>query len=231
MTHFTSTAKPITRRDLALTLWGGALVLLGFLVAYALHRWSADPPRMGRAIFSPWLDNLSTLGWTRDPMGQDNRPAALVFALTLTGTGLLFLHFWSWRRRLVKPAGLRRAVGLCGGLMGLFLLLVGLLPENLFPRLHNGMIFPPVLLGALAILGCYLGPDPGLESRRARRVTQGVIAVAFLTAVALKGAVLLEWLPRQPALPVMQKILILLLGAWTLRQAAILRRAMGRPRP
>jgi hypothetical protein len=87
-----------------------------------------------------------------------------------------------------------------------------------------------VLLGALAILACCRSPTRGLESRAALRATWAVIAAAFLVSVALKGLTLPGWLPARPVLPVTQKILILLLAAWTVRQTVlVLRWAKARP--
>ncbi|MFA5203274.1 MAG: hypothetical protein WC708_02620 [Lentisphaeria bacterium] len=211
-----------------ITVAGGILVLAGIALAMALHAgWFGGTPDARK--FSLLFDYLSMLGRTCNYDGNSNLAASLVFNAALVGTGILYAFFWPGRSHFIPGARIRRTVVICGWLMAAGLASLGLAPENLFPRLHPLLTGPPVVFGTVATLLCLRASDPRFDGRRATRLTVAVFGLAVAVAAVLRLLVALGQLHHRPCLPIMQKVLIFLIVAWTFRQAWLMQRTVRRP--
>lgn len=207
------------------TVWGGVLVIGGILLAMALYGgWFGGEPAARK--FSIFCDYLSMLGRTRNYDNHSNLAASLVFNAALVGTGILYAVFWPGRGRFIPDSRTRRTVTLCGWVMAAGLASLGLAPENLYPHLHPLLTVPPVMFGTAATLLCMFKTAPGFDNPRVVRWTMAAFGLAFVIASVLRLLVAVNRIDHRPALPIMQKVLIIMIVAWTFRQAWLMRQAL-----
>jgi len=209
-----SERKRISRAR-ALTFAGiGATCLLFLAAMYCFP--SGDEGVKGGYSFGSHF--LSAMGKTRAG-SVDNTVSCLLFNGALVLVGTILAVFWDARALYLAKPTPAAALRLCGVAMALSLAGIGLTPYDYFPHAHDRLTHATVLFGVLSFGLCLVWTPRGFEGAGSK-----FSWLFFLVAAGAAQAVLVTLssrglLPSRPALPLMQKVFVLLLMSWAGWQA------------
>ncbi|MBI5685090.1 MAG: hypothetical protein HZC54_08405 [Verrucomicrobia bacterium] len=156
---------------------------------------------------------LSAMGKTRTSL-SDNTVSCVIFNGTLIMAGTILVMFWKARATFLTRPMARTALRNCGLTMGLAMAGIGLTPYNIVPHLHNLMTYAVIAFGVACFGLCLFGSCQEFESTKSKAGWLTVVVAAgaaqgVFWALASKGII-----SSRPALPLMQKLFVLLLAAW-----------------
>jgi hypothetical protein len=208
-------ARTLTWTGIAATFVLGALAMLAFP--------SGDEGVRGGYSFGHHF--LSAMGKTRVNGSVSNTVSCLLFNGALVQVGIVLAVFWNARAVFLTRPAVRWAVRGCGLGMALAMAGIGCTPYDLLPRVHDPMTHTVVFFGVICFGLCLHWSPPGFESKKARIFWLGLLLAAgvaqgVFAALAARGA-----MPGRPALPLMQKLFVLLLAVWAGWQGVLFGRA------
>jgi hypothetical protein len=203
-------------------MWGGLLTTGGLLLtAMAWYPGANVETSQGHA----WLgDFLSNMGRTR--VGPwDNTTSCLLFNGMLLLAGAVLAVFWRVRASFLTWRRAENTLKQCGMAMGVAIGGIGLAPCDHLPNIHNLMTYVAIALGVICFALCAFASREDFESSASR---QGWLAVLVAGGAAQALCVFFVFqgsMPTHPALPVMQKVFVLLLAVWMAWQGHLFGRA------
>lgn len=208
-------------RTRALT-WAGIVATAVLLLAAML--WFPGEGREMRGGYSFGRHFLSTMGKTRAG-SWDNTVSCLIFNGTLIMVGTILAVFWKARATFLSQPATSTALRGCGLAMGLTMAGIGLTPYDFFPRVHTLMTHAVIVFGVICFGLCLFGSHREFESVKSKLGWLAILVVAGAAQALFVLLVSKKMISSRPALPLMQKLFVLLLALWAGWQGFLFGRA------
>lgn len=202
--------------------WVGILAS-GVLVLAAMWWYPGEAAGMGRG-YSLSGDLLSAMGKTRAG-SWDNTVSCLIFNTTLILGGVVMAMFWRVRATFLTRARTGTLMRGCGRTMGVAMAGIGMTPCDHFPQAHVLMTHSVILFGVICFGLCLIGSHREFESAKSKLGWLGILVAAGAAHAVFLLFISQGKIPSSPALPLMQKLFVILLALWTGWQSFLFGRA------
>jgi len=153
------------------------------------------------------------MGKTRAGL-SDNTVSCLIFNGTLIMVGTILVMFWKTRATFLTQPTARTTLRNCGLTMGLAMAGIGLTPYDIFPHIHNLMTYAVIIFGVICFCLCLFGSHQEFESVHSKVGWLAIVIVAGAAQGLFVVLVSKGMISSRPALPLMQKLFVLLLALW-----------------
>lgn len=203
-------------------IWAG-LVGTGLLFFAAMWWYPGDDAGMRRG-YSFSGEFLSAMGRTQAG-SCDNTVSCLIFNGALILGGSIPAVFWKARALFLRrpPAGM--ILRGCGLTMGLAMAGIGLTPCDFSPHVHDMLTHAVIVFGVICFSLCLAGSDRRFESVQSKLGWVTILLAAGATQALFLVLVSNGSISSRPALPLMQKLFVLLLAIWAGWQGYLFGRA------
>lgn len=203
-------------------IWAG-IVGTGFLFIAAMLWYPGDDAGMRRG-YSFGGDFLSAMGRTRAG-SCDNTVSCLIFNGALILGGTILAVFWEARASFLTRPRAGTILRGCGLTMGLAMAGIGLTPCDFSPRVHDMLTHAVIVFGVICFGLCLVGSDRRFESAQSKLGWVTILVAAGATQALFLVLVSNGSISSRPALPVMQKLFVILLAIWAGWQGHLFGRA------
>jgi len=203
-------------------IWAG-IVGTGFLFMAAMLWYPGDDAGMRRG-YSFGGDFLSAMGKTRAG-SCDNTVSCLIFNGALILGGTILAVFWKARASFLMRPRAGMILRGCGLTMGLAMAGIGLTPCDFSPHAHDLLTHAVIVFGVICFGLCLVGSDRQFESARSKLGWVTILSAAGAAQALFLVLVSNGSISSRPALPLMQKLFVLLLAIWAGWQSYLFGRA------
>lgn len=202
--------------------WAG--IVATAVLLFAAMWWFPGEDAGARRGYSFSGDFLSTMGKMRAGP-WDNTVSCLIFNGTLLMGGPILAAFWKARASFLIQTGARRILQSCGLAMGMTIAGIGLTPCDFLPHVHNSMTYVAIALGVVCFSLCLAGSHREFESMSSKMGWLAILVVAGAAQAIFLMLTVHGTISSSPALPLMQKLFVLLLALWAGWQGFLFGRA------